>query len=197
MKTTTLYAVILLVSGVFAGRLQAQSLDSLSFRDVDSSMVTLRSFGNKKALVLIFTGNHCVYSKKYEDRLIRIAREFMAKDIAFCLINSNDPELSQDDRWTLMRERAREKSYPCRYLQDANGKLAKLVGATKNPEVFVLRKGELRWDVLYSGKIDDNPLMEERVERHFLVEELNRIVNGDYKPVSPEPANGCIIKMKE
>ncbi|MEY3444526.1 MAG: hypothetical protein RLZZ519_2807 [Bacteroidota bacterium] len=175
----------------------AQNLDSLSLRDVDSNLVSMKSFNEKKALVLVFTGNHCVYSKKYEDRLIRIATEFMAKEIGFCLVNSNDPELSQDDRWSLMRDRAKEKGYPCPYLHDANGALAKLMGATKNPEVYVLRRVEKRWEVLYSGKIDDNPLIEDKVQRQYLVEELSRIVKGDFAPVGSEPAVGCNIKIKE
>ncbi len=176
---------------------QGQSIDSLSLRDTDSNLVKMASFASKKALVLIFTGNHCVYSKKYEDRLIHIANEFMPRDIGFLLINSNDPDLSQDDRFELMRARAKEKSYPCPYLHDINGALAKVLGATKNPEVFVLRKAEKSWEMLYSGKIDDNPLIEERVERKFLVEELSRIVAGDYGVSTPVPAVGCTIKMEE
>jgi thiol-disulfide isomerase/thioredoxin len=189
-----LVGLLLLLTSSLA---HAQSLDSLSLRDTDSNLVRLGTFAEKKALVLIFTGNHCVYSKKYEDRLIHIAKDFMPKEIGFLLVNSNDPELSQDDRFALMRERAKEKAYPCPYLHDADGVLAKLLGATKNPEVFVVRKGEKTWELLYSGKIDDNPLIEERVERKFLVEELTRIVAGDYGPATPMPAIGCTIKMKE
>jgi hypothetical protein len=195
MKLKSLIFATLLLLLAYGGH--AQSIDSLLFRDIDSNMVGLNSFATKKALVLVFTGNHCVYSKKYEDRLIRIATEFSAKDIGFCLVNSNDPDLSQDDRWELMRERAKEKSYPCAYLHDFDGKLAKLIGATKNPEVFVVRKTDKQWEVLYSGKIDDNPLIEDRVEKQFLVDELNRIVGGDFAPMATEPAVGCNIKMKE
>lgn len=193
LKSLIFAMLLLLVAGFGHG----QNLDSLALRDIDSNLVQLNSFAPKKALVLVFTGNHCVYSKKYEDRLIRIATEFMAKDIAFCLVNSNDPSLSQDDRWELMRARAKEKSYPCSYLNDADGVLAKRIGATKNPEVFVVRKGEKQWELLYSGKIDDNPLIEDRVERQFLVDELNRIVGGDFAPTATEAAVGCNIKLKE
>jgi hypothetical protein len=192
---TYIFSMLLLFMLAFQG-LRAQTLDSLSLLNIDSSMVSLQTFGTKKALVLVFTGNHCVYSKKYEDRLIRIANEYMAKDIAFCLVNSNDPELSQDDRWALMRDRAKEKNYPCSYLHDVDGKLAKLVGATKNPEVFVFRKNDSKWEMLYSGRIDDNPLIEDRVEHQYLVDALSRIVSGDYTPTKGESAYGCMIKMK-
>ena len=174
-----------------------QSMDSLSLRDTDSNLVNIGNYASNKALVLIFTGNHCVYSKKYEDRLIKIASDFMPQGIGFLLINSNDAELSQDDRLALMRERAKEKAYPCPYLQDANGVLAKILGATKNPEVYVVRKGDKSWELLYAGKIDDNPLIEERVEHKFLIDELTRIVAGDYGPTTPVPAVGCTIKLKE
>lgn len=197
MKTRLHILLLLTALTLPLGRVAAQGLDSLSLRNVDSTMVNLKTFADKKALVLVFTGNHCVYSKKYEDRIIRIAQEFMAQDIGFCLVNSNDPDMSQDDRWVLMRDRAREKNYPCPYLHDPEAKLARVLGATKNPEVFVVRKQDKAWAILYSGKIDDNPLIEDKVQRQFLVDELNRVVKGDYAPSTPEPAVGCAIKTKE
>ncbi|MEM7039185.1 MAG: redoxin family protein, partial [Bacteroidota bacterium] len=101
------------------GEIQAQtSLDSLVLENVDSSEVMLGQFKEKKALVLIFTGNHCVYSKKYEPRLTKMAAEYMEKDIAVCLVNSNAPEKSEDERMEMMRARAKEHAYPCPYLQD-------------------------------------------------------------------------------
>ncbi|MFN8395941.1 MAG: redoxin family protein [Bacteroidia bacterium] len=197
MKTRLLILLVFMALVLPFGRMAAQGLDSLALRNVDSSMVSLKTFDDKKALVLVFTGNHCVYSKKYEDRIIRIAQEFMAQGIGFCLVNSNDPNMSQDDRWVLMRDRAKEKNYPCPYLHDPEAKLAHAIGATKNPEVFVLRKQEKAWSILYSGKIDDNPLIEDKVQRQFLVEELNRVVKGDFAPATAEPAVGCSIKSKE
>jgi Redoxin len=92
---------------------QSVSLDSVALMNVDSHTVRLSGFRDKKALVLVFTGNHCVYSKKYEDRLINLARECASKGAAFVLVNSNAPDLSQDDRFALMQARAREKGYPC------------------------------------------------------------------------------------
>jgi thiol-disulfide isomerase/thioredoxin len=197
MKITKTFLLALLLLMVGIGQLRAQSLDSLSLLNTDSVKVKLSDFAGKRALVLVFTGNHCVYSKKYEDRLIRIATEFMAKDLAFCLVNSNDPELSQDDRFALMRARAKEKKYPCPYLYDADGTLAKLVGATINPEVFVFKKGDKTWNMLYSGKIDDNPLIEDRVEKQFLTDVLGKIAAGDFSATPSIPAVGCNIKMKE
>ncbi len=198
MGKTRIYQLgLLFLMLVFGFHAEAQSLDSLELRNVDSAMIRLRQFRSNKALVLVFTGNHCVYSKKYEARLIRIATDAKERDIAFCLINSNDPSMSEDDRFVLMQQRAKENDYPCPYLQDVDGKLAKLLGATKNPEVFVLKHVETEWGLLYSGKIDDNPLIEARVENKYLLDVLDRIAKDDFSPSTPIPAVGCNIKMKE
>jgi thiol-disulfide isomerase/thioredoxin len=179
---------------LFGLGLKAQSLDSIPLLNLDSQAVNLGKYKESKALVLVFTGNHCVYSKKYESRLLRAAKEAEAKEIGFVLVNSNDPELSHDDRLALMRERAKANAYPCAYLQDGEGKLADLLGATKNPEVFVLRYSAQNWVLLYSGKIDDNPLLEEKVEHRYLSEVMDRIAQGDFSQGTPVPAVGCNIK---
>lgn len=169
-------------------------LDSIALLNIDSNTVRLSGFRDKKALVLVFTGNHCVYSKKYEDRLIALARESAAKGAGFVLVNSNSPVLSQDDRFALMQARAREKGYPCPYLHDPQGTLAKMVGATKNPEAFIFVPKAGTWQLAYSGKIDDNPLMDTRVEQQFLRNALDAILAGQAPPPS-QAALGCNIKQ--
>jgi thiol-disulfide isomerase/thioredoxin len=173
---------------------QSVSLDSVALMNVDSHTVRLSGFRDKKALVLVFTGNHCVYSKKYEDRLINLARECASKGAAFVLVNSNAPDLSQDDRFALMQARAREKGYPCPYLHDPQGRLAKMVGATKNPEAFIFQPKGDTWQLAYFGKIDDNPLMDTRVEQQFLRDALDAILAGLAPPPS-QTALGCNIKQ--
>lgn len=170
------------------------ALDSIVLLNVDSNAVKFTSFRDKKALVLVFTGNHCVYSKKYEDRLITLARDCAAKGTAFVLVNSNSPTLSQDDRFALMQARAREKAYPCPYLHDPQGHLAKMVGATKNPEAFIFQHKPEGWQLVYAGKIDDNPLMDTRVEQQFLRDALDAILAGQAPPPS-QAALGCNIKQ--
>ena len=192
---TLLFLLAVCATGLAqAGPRPSARLDSIALLNIDSNTVRLSGFRDKKALVLVFTGNHCVYSKKYEDRLITLARESAAKGAGFVLINSNSPELSQDDRFALMQARAREKGYPCPYLHDPQGTLAKMVGATKNPEAFIfLPKGDT-WQLAYAGKIDDNPLMDTRVEQQFLRNALDAILSGQAPPPS-QAALGCNIKQ--
>ncbi|HLB95188.1 MAG TPA: redoxin domain-containing protein, partial [Nitrospiria bacterium] len=45
----------------------------------------------KKALAVIFSCNHCPYVQAWEDRMITLGKSYQAKDVAFVLINANDP----------------------------------------------------------------------------------------------------------
>jgi hypothetical protein len=145
--------------------------------------------------VVIFTGNHCVYAKKYEDRIIGLAKEFGPQEVSVLLVNSNDPVLSEDDRFEVMQTRAKEKSYPCPYLHDPDRKVADLFAATKNPETFVLiPDAEQGFKVVFHGKIDDNPLMPDKVEQHFLNDVLADILAGKPGPFATQSIIGCGIK---
>ncbi|HHG84694.1 MAG TPA: redoxin domain-containing protein [Bacteroidetes bacterium] len=175
----------------------AQTLDSLPLVNVDSSIIHLGDFRDRPAVVLIFTGNHCVYSKKYEERIIEIAKKYQEKGIAFLFVNSNSPALSTDDRLELMRNRAIEKKYPCPYVQDRNGALARGLGASKNPEAILGKWDEGEFLTLYSGKIDDNPLMANRVENHYLIDAIKKLLAGDHSPSQSVEPIGCGIKMQE
>jgi peroxiredoxin len=177
--------------------LRAQStLDSLPLLSTDSQQILISDYRKAPLVTVIFTSNHCIYSKKYEDRLLDMVRKFQQEGVVFILVNSNSARLSSEDRLETMKIRAAAKNYPCPYARDDNGALARYFGATKNPEVFVGRWTVDGFTVLYSGQIDDNPLMSNRVDRHFLRDALRHLL-GDQDTELPAAttAVGCGIKF--
>jgi len=172
--------------------LQAQQITDFTLKQTDGSMVSSQTYSAQKAWVVVFTGNHCVYSKKYEDRLIQYAKEFTGKGVGFMLINSNDPIQSEEESLANMRNRAKEKNFPFVYLQDEKQNIAKMFGAQKNPEVFVLKGMK----ILYKGALDNNPLMPEKVTRNYLHEAIEAALSGTTVKESSVPASGCNIKWK-
>ena len=174
------------------------AVKDFSLPNVDGRSISLSSYAGQKAVVLVFTGNHCVYSKKYEDRILAMAKEYGPRQVAFLLINSNDPALSEDDRPEVMKARATEKAYPCPYLQDADRHVAELLGATKNPETFVLLPQEGGgFLIAFHGRIDDSPLMPDKVEHRYLNDVLNDILAGKPGPFQSQTVIGCGIKGME
>lgn len=151
--------------------------------------VALDSFQGKKAIVVVFTSYHCSWSVKYMDRLTQLNAEYAPKGVAFIAINSNDPELEGEI------VRIDPPVFP--FLKDEDQAVAKIFGATKNPEVFVLVPHSGNYKVVYHGKIDDNPLDESMVRKNFLTNSLNLVIAGEKVVTKETPASGCSIKGLE
>jgi peroxiredoxin len=186
-------SMLFLASALCGGQvLHAQQITDFTLKQTDGTMVSSQTYSAQKAWVVVFTGNHCVYSKKYEDRLTQYAKEFTGKGVGFMLINSNDPIQSEEESLVNMRNRAKEKNFPFVYLQDEKQNVAKMFGAQKNPEVFVLKGMK----ILYKGALDNNPLMPEKVTRNYLHEAIEAALSGTTIKESSVPASGCNIKWK-
>ncbi|TMI25310.1 redoxin domain-containing protein [Candidatus Bathyarchaeota archaeon] len=57
---------------------------------VDAKSYSLKDFGDRKALVIVFSCNHCPYVQAYEDRMVRLQRDYSGKGVTLVAINSND-----------------------------------------------------------------------------------------------------------
>ncbi len=163
--------------------------DAISKKDV-----SLNDFGGKKLIAVVFTSNYCPYSKLYEDRILDLHNDFASKGLQLILINPNDPIKSKNDSVEKMAEKAKEKGYPFPYLADKNQVAGKIFGATKTPEVFVLRKVGSTFQVVYSGAIDDNPQVPQDVNDAFAKEAITALLGGKIPETSKTRPTGCIIK---
>lgn len=163
---------------------------------VDNSKVSLNSFSNKKGVVVIFTSDFCPYSKLYEERIDELAKEFSDKGIQFILINPNNPLVSQDDSVEKMAKNAKEKGYRFPYLADKDQKVADAFGATKTPEVYLLRPSGSNFKIVYSGAIDDNPQVVSDVAQAYLHGAISNLLSG--KPIqrNHQRPTGCMIKKR-
>lgn len=84
-----------------------------------------------KALVVVFTCNHCPYAQAVEPRLIALAHEH--PDARFILICSNDAATYPDDSFEEMKKRSEQKGFPFPYCQDESQEVAKSFGALCTP----------------------------------------------------------------
>ena len=169
-------------------------LPDFSLPSVDGKTYTNESFSKSKALVIMFTCNHCPYVRAYENRLIKLQNDFRDKGVSFTAINSNDEINYPEDSFENMIKRAKEKGYNFPYLRDKTQSIAKLFGATYTPEVFVFdEKGILQ----YHGRVDDNWQEENKVTKQNLKEAIELILENK-KPERPETqAIGCTVKWSD
>ena len=84
----------------------------------DGKAYTLASFKNAGILVIVFTCNHCPTAQAYEDRIIQLAKDYSAKNVAVVAISPNDPKsvrldelgyTDMSDSFDEMKLRAKQK----------------------------------------------------------------------------------------
>ncbi len=146
----------------------------------------------ESGLVLAFWSNSCPWIDRYEDRFLETVNQFSDAGIGFALVNANDPVAMPEDAPEQLVEQAEEGAYTFPYLMDANGALARSLGALRTPEVFVF-DDQLR--LVYSGAIDDSPAIADAVSNPHLNNALEALVNGEEVSVDRTNAIGCTIKF--
>lgn len=194
IRPATLFILnLLLLWGI---KVNAQKITEFTLPATTGDSVTLSQLAEgKRGVVLIFTSNHCIYSKKYEARIIELVKKY-EDQFGFAMINSNQSDLSEYDTFESMKRRAADQEFPCPYLKDFDLSVARMMGAVKNPSAFVLlpAAGENSYELIYHGTLDNNPLMAEAATRFYVAETLDQILSGETPEPSHQPETGCHIK---
>ncbi len=167
-----------------------------SLKNVDDKMVGLSSFPAAKGFIVVFTCNHCPFSKAYEDRIIALNEKFAAQGYPVIAINPNDPEAYEEDSFENMKKRATEKAYTFPYLEDTKN-IGQAYGAIRTPHVFVIKKEGGQNIVKYIGTIDDNAQDAAAVSKRYVEDAVNNLLVGKPVILQTTKAIGCAIKWRD
>lgn len=192
-------SIVFLLMLIFSLGVQAQNrrIENFSLPDARNGRdVSLNDFQQRKVLVVLFTSNHCPYSRLYEERFTALVKEYAGKDVAFIIINPNDPRESKDDSREEMETKARSWGIDVPYLADENQQIARMFGASKTPEVFVLSNRSNRFSIVYSGAIDDNPQVARDVNQYYAKQAIDAVLQDKIVNTPHKRPVGCMIKMR-
>jgi peroxiredoxin len=156
----------------------------------DGKRHSLAGLKKAKAVIVVFTCNHCPVAKAYEERLIKLARDFQKRDVVTVAISVS---LVGADSLDAMKKRAAEKKYPFAYLHDPDQKTGHSYGSYCTPSVFLL-DGDRR--IAYMGKIDDS-MYADRVEERFLRDAITALLSGRKPEITETKPFGCPIEYDE
>ena len=159
--------------------------------------VSLNDYKNAKGFIVIFTCNHCPFSKAYEDRINALHKKYSPEGYPVIAINPNDEKAYPADSYTEMKTRAKEKNFAFAYLRDESQAVAKTYGATKTPHTYVLEKKNNKNYVRYIGAIDDNTYSPEDVTERYVEQAVDALLSGKIIKKNFTKAIGCSIKWKE
>ena len=166
---------------------------SFSLPGVDGKTYELDSFRDARALVVIFTCNHCPYAQALEPRFIELQRDYAERGVRLVGINSNDATKYPDDDFASMRVRAQQNGWNFPYLHDESQSVARAYDAACTPDIFVF---DAERALRYNGRCDDNWKDPTAVKERDLRRALDAVLAGKAIDFPVHPALGCSIKWK-
>ncbi|MDA0586533.1 MAG: thioredoxin family protein [Planctomycetota bacterium] len=153
---------------------------------VDGKKHGLAELKKAKAVVVVFTCNHCPVAKSYEKRLIELTKKYEEKGVKVVAISVS---LYEADLLDEMKKRAEEKKYNFEYLHDPSQKIGEAFGVLRTPTVFLLDQDR---KVAYMGAFDDD-MYEERVTESYLKDGLDAVLSGKAPEVTETKSSGCPV----
>jgi glutathione peroxidase-family protein len=172
------------------------NVGDFKLKNINGKMVSLADFTSAKGFIVVFTSNHCPFSKSYEDRIVALDNKYALQGFPVIAINPNDPEAYEEDSFANMQARAKEKGYTYPYLADDTQTVSKMFGAIRTPQIYVLRKEGGKIIVSYLGAIDDNAQDPSGVTKRYVEDAVNNLLAGKPVVTTITKAIGCAIKWK-
>lgn len=191
---TGLIGLLALFSFVSNGVKVDEEAPAFNLKSTSGELVSLKDHVKDGAIV-IFSCNHCPYSKAYEDRIIALDKKYK-NSYPVVMINSNDPSNHEDDSFENMKIRSKEKGFTFPYVVDETQEIAKSYGALKTPHVYLVKKESKKLVVKYIGAIDDNTYYAEEVKKYYVENAIADLRSGNEVKTKQTKAIGCGIKWK-
>lgn len=170
------------------------SAPDFNLHGVDGRKYSLSSFKDRKALIVIFSCNHCPYVQAYENRMKQIQNDYKERGVVIVAINSNEDKGYPEDSYENMKKRAEEQKFNFLYLRDDDQSVARSYDATHTPEIFLFDNER---KLAFHGKIDDNWQEPDKVQNHYLRNALDELLSGKEISVPETFTIGCTIKWKK
>jgi peroxiredoxin len=158
---------------------------------VDGKTYSLDSFKDKKALVIVWYCNHCPYAQAYRDRFNDVAKDYMAKGVAFVAINSNDANQYPEDAFEPMKMHAKQHGLVFHYLFDESQAVAEAYGAMCTPHVLAFDQQRL---LRYQGRFDGDQQNPKLGRAKDLRAALDALLAGQPVKEPVTRAFGCSVK---
>jgi peroxiredoxin len=169
---------------------------SFSLSDtVSGRSLTLDQIRGAQGTVVMFICNHCPFVKHINAGLVRAAKDYQPRGIAFVAISSNDAANYPDDSPEKMSTTAQQLGYPFPYLYDASQDVARAYQAACTPDLYLF---DANLACVYRGQFDDaRPGNHQPVTGKDLRAAMDALLAG--RPIDPaqKPSVGCNIKWKK
>ena len=154
--------------------------------------VSLATFSDRKALLVIFMCRHCPFVKHVQKEFYKLQEDYKNKSLGIVAISANDVEKYPDDSPENLKAMAKELGFEFPVCYDATQEVSKSYTAACTPDFFLFDSDR---KLVYRGQLDESrPSNEKPVTGRDLRTAIEDTLAD--KPVSIEqkPSIGCNIK---
>ena len=171
---------------------QAQVQNFTLTNVVNGKSISLETYPSCAGVLIVFTSNTCPFDEYYRARIKKISNDYQDK-VPVLLINSgNDVAESSEN----MVKKAQQFDFTIPYLADKDQIVMQSLGATKSPQVFLLKNNGGKFSVVYSGAIDDNAQVEKDVRQFYLKDAIDILLTNQTIETSEVRPVGCALRKK-
>ena len=161
---------------------------------VSGQNISLETFKDKNALLVMFICRHCPFVKHVQHELARMGKDYRDRDLGIVAISANDTESQAEDSPSSLKEMASQLSFTFPFCYDESQETAKAYKAACTPDFYLFDKSR---QLVYRGQLDDSrPGNDIPVSGRDLRTALDAVLAD--RPVSQNqrPSLGCNIKWK-
>jgi peroxiredoxin len=161
---------------------------------VSGDTISLDTFADKKALLVMFICRHCPFVVHVKNQLARLGKDYAGKSAGIVAISSNDAESYPEDAPASLKEMAVELGFRFPFCHDETQEAAKAYSAACTPDFFLF---DDQRKLVYRGQLDGSrPGNSVPVTGSDLRAAIDAVLAG--KAVNPKqtPSIGCNIKWK-
>lgn len=165
---------------------------NLRLTDLNGKSFQLGDFANRSVTVIAFTNTSCPLCKKYAPSLGQIEKQFADRNVQFVFVNPTASDKAENIRAVIESQGLQGP-----YVRDADGVVARAVGATHTTDVIVL---DSHRTVIYRGAVDDQYGFEYSLDapRHeYLKLAIRAAIDRRPLLVSATEAPGCPLDLSE
>ena len=171
-------------------------VNDFKLRSTSGGITSMAENRSAKGYIIVFTCNHCPFSKAYETRIMALDRKYASQGYPVLAISPNDPAAYEEDTFENMQAVAKSRDYTFEYLQDETQSVARAFGAARTPSAYVVKREGDKFILQYIGGIDDNTQDANGVTKRYIEDAVNSLLAGKPVVVNLTKSVGCAIKWK-
>ncbi|MGF1569699.1 MAG: thioredoxin family protein [Nodosilinea sp.] len=159
---------------------------------VSGQTITLATFADAPALLVMFICAHCPFVKHVETELARLGQDYGPQGLGIVAISANSLQTHPQDGPEQLKAQAQTYGFTFPYCFDASQETAKQYTAACTPDFFVFDQAKT---LVYRGQLDDSrPSNGLPVTGKDLRAALDAALAGKPVPTEQKPSIGCNIK---